>query len=169
MSHPWIRRREQLRPPARRCRLLAIVLLPLCLGASAARADRLPLARGGWIETLGPWRLEGRRVVYRSTEGNLRSIQLRETALAAGSREPAERLDGSAVLEYPLGRAVTIPAPAPLPAPAPPPLARRPAPPAPVACVLANASPGEAPEVLCVGGRDAAPPAPETAAADPIR
>jgi hypothetical protein len=137
-------------------RLLAWVLLAGG-AASAARADRFPLVRGGWIETRGPWRVESRRVVYVSSEGNLRSLPLGEAAL---ERQEPRAPAGSAatarlVREYPSAEPVEV-----TPPPEPPARSalrsaarRSPGP----GCVLANAEPGEAPVLACAPRAPAAP------------
>lgn len=141
--------------PSRLRSAFAAVALVAIVGAATAAADRLPLAGGGWIETRGPWKLEGKRIVYRTPEGNLRSLPLAEAALgrrdAGGNGEAGARPAG----EYPWGRPIVIAEP-------PPPArrvsrGRRPLPAAPPRCLLANAGAGEDPAWVCAdpppGGR----------------
>jgi hypothetical protein len=74
----------------------------LALAAGAASADLLVTRDGATIETAGPWRVEGRRVIFTGTNGTLSSIRTDEVDLdrsalataraaesAAGAAEPA--------------------------------------------------------------------------------
>ena len=71
---------------------IAFPLLPLALGlglgAPAADADRLVTRDGAVIETRGPWRVEGRLVIFRLPDGTLSSIRLVDADLE-GSAELA--------------------------------------------------------------------------------
>jgi hypothetical protein len=124
-----------------------LIWLGLALAATAAGAERLPLKGGRWLETDGPWRLEGRRVVFRTPDGVLRSLPASEVDLGATARP--ERGAAPVSLE-PWAVPGTIPEPAPLPRPPGP--ARPDRRPLPPECVLANPDPDSPPEIVC-GGR----------------
>ncbi len=142
-----------------------LTLSLMLLTATAAGGDRLPLAGGGWIETRGAWRLEGRQVIFRTAEGRLAALpatevdlaRLRPRPLPAGKGDspalPADR----PVSPYPDARPLAMPDPSPLPPQRPP---RRPASdPLPAGCRLANAEPGETPQFHCPPPPAGAPPA----------
>lgn len=141
-------------PPAARLHraraAFAVALLAAALlGAVPAAADRLPLAGGAWIETRGPWREIGDRIVYLSAEGRLRSIAVREVNTDPARTGSAAGRFGHAIAEYPRSEPIPIPAPPPLPGPPRP--RRPPAPPSAPVCVLANPAPGREPAWLCGG------------------
>jgi hypothetical protein len=123
-----------------------LISLGLVLAAVAAGAERLPLKGGRWLETDGPWRLDGRRVVFRTPDGALRSLPASDVDLRAS---PPPRADAGPVSLEPWAVPGTIPDPAPLPQ-------RRPARPVrrrlPPECVLVNPDPELPPEIVC-GGR----------------
>ena len=77
----------------------------LCLGAGSAGADWLVLRDGSRVETRGPWRVDGRLVVFTGTDGTLSSLREGEVDLAASRRATQEA-------------AAPKPAAAPAPAPA---------------------------------------------------
>lgn len=131
---------------APRVAILGIGLV-LALAAAGARAERLPLRGGRWIETRGPWRVAGDRVVFTTPEGNLRSLPVGEVAPDAERAPQPPDADPLPVSEYPWGGAVEIRDP---PPPPPAPRARRaPAPAPPPRCRLLNSGPGAEPEWDC--------------------
>ena len=142
---------------AARARALARLAVAAALLAAPAGADRLPLRGGRWIETLGAWRIEGARVVFRSAAGGLRSLPLAEVDLAPRAGVEAAASTAPPATEYPWGRAREIRSPPPLPRPPGP---RRPArPPAPPRCRLVNAGANLDPGWVCASrppgaGRD---------------
>jgi hypothetical protein len=134
------------------------ILLSLGLAlAAAAGAERLPLKGGRWLETDGPWRVDGRRVVFRTPDGGLRSLPVSEVDLHAAAGPPREGV--APVSLDPWAVPVDIPEPAPLPRPSP----VRPGSRLPPECVLANPDPELPPEIVC-GGRPV-----EIASGDGIR
>lgn len=125
-----------------------LISLGLALAAIAAGAERLPLKGGRWLETDGPWRLDGRRVVFRTPGGALRSLPASDVDLGAAASPPRE---GAAPVSLePWAVPGTIPEPAPLPQPPGParPDRRR----LPPECILVNPDPELPPEIVC-GGR----------------
>lgn len=84
--------------------LAALLVLPAVLAASPASSDWLVLRDGTTVETAGPWRVEGRLVVFELPGGPLASLRVDDVQLAA-SEEATE-----------LARAPRIPA-EPLPPP----------------------------------------------------
>jgi len=76
----------------------------LCLGAGPAGADWLVLRDGTRVETRGPWRVDGRLVVFTGADGTLSSLRDGDVDVAA-SRQATQ--------------AAAAPRPAPGPAPAP--------------------------------------------------
>jgi len=70
-----------------------------CL-AGAAQGDWLVTHDGHRIETEGPWRVEGKRVLFHSVGGTLQSIELSEVDLEL-SRQLTETLRGQPRLLYP--------------------------------------------------------------------
>lgn len=146
-----MRQRSRRVPTARKTALtLALAACVAATGSVAARAGRLPLAGGGWIEVRGDVRVERGRVVFLSAEGNLRSLPLAELAPLA-PRSP----DGPPLREYPSDAAIVLP-----PAPDAPrrPLPRRPGSrEIPPRCWLVNARPGDPPELLCGDGETTGP------------
>jgi len=159
-----------LRRLERRFATGAVLGALFALGATAlatgARAERLALADGSWIETRGPVRIERGRVIFRSPEGNLRSLPLAELALAGPTAAPPPR--GAPLREYPSDAPIFF---APPPSPPPRRWPRRPdSPGIPPRCWLANARPGDPPELLCgeePGGASPLPaPAPGESAGD---
>lgn len=123
-----------------------LMSLGLALVAVAAGAERLPLMGGRWLETDGPWRLDGRRVVFRTPDGNLRSLPASDVDFDAAAAPP--RAGVAPVSLDPWAVPVEIPEPAPLPRPSPVRPGRR----LPPECVLANPDPELPPEIVC-GGR----------------
>jgi hypothetical protein len=124
--------------------------LAVLAGLAPARADRLPLRRGGWIETRGEWRIEGSRAVFVDAGGGLRSLPLDELAspAAAPAREPSREVSLAA---WPAPE--PIPEVRPLPAPAP---AGRLRPrPLVAGCRLETPEPGAAPVLVCPERADA--------------
>lgn len=90
-------------------RRAAVVLVLLAAAAPPAAADWLVMGDGTRVETRGPWRQDGRLVVFTSAEGNLVSLRAsavdlpasveatREAVAAAQAREErAERVERSA-------------------------------------------------------------------------
>lgn len=61
---------------------VAVALTAACFG-EAAVADRLVLADGSVVETEGPWRVEGRMVVFNAPNGTLSSLRLDAVDLEA--------------------------------------------------------------------------------------
>jgi hypothetical protein len=123
-----------------------VISLGLALAAVAAGAERLPMKGGRWLETDGPWRLDGRRVVFRTPDGVLRSLPASEVDLAAAASPPREGVAPVSLEPWPV--LVDIPEPAPLPRPSPARPGRR----LPPECVLVNPDPELPPEIVC-GGR----------------
>lgn len=123
-----------------------LLSLGLALAAVPAGAEKLPLKGGRWLETDGPWRLDGRRVVFRTPDGALRSLSTSDVDLGAAAPPRAET--GPVSLE-PWAVPGAIPEPAPLPQPPGParPDRRR----LPPECVLANPDPELPPEIVCGG------------------
>lgn len=81
-----------------------VLLLAALLGAAPAAADWLVTREGGRIETKGPWKVEGRQVLFTQPNGTLSSIRAdlvdldlsaaesqREREAAARVPEPAKR------------------------------------------------------------------------------
>jgi hypothetical protein len=134
-----------------------LMSLGLALAAVAAGAERLPLKGGRWLATDGPWRVDDRRVVFRTPDGVLRSLPTSEVDLRAATAPPRE--DVAPVSLDPWAVPVDIPEPAPLPRPSPVRPGRR----LPPECVLANPDPELPPEIVC-GGRPV-----EVAGGDGIR
>ena len=64
---------------------LFVVTIGLGLGAAPAHADRLVTRDGSVIETAGPWRVEGRLVIFRLPDGTLSSMRLVDTDLEASA------------------------------------------------------------------------------------
>ena len=148
-------------PRARRSGAPAIAVAALLLGVAAgsARCEQLTLRDGSWIEIRGAARSERGRVVFRTVEGNLRSLPLSEIAPAASalaaSAAPEEPVGGR-LREYPRGAPLVFDAPR---VPPPPPLPRRlDAPKLPPGCVLGNARPGDPPALVCVEREPSDPP-----------
>lgn len=123
-----------------------LMSLGLALAAVAAGAERLQLQGGRWLETDGPWRLDGRRVVFRTPDGVLRSLPASEVDLRAAASPSAAGI--APISLDPWAVPVDIPEPAPLPRPSPARPGRR----LPPECVLANPDPELPPEIVC-GGR----------------
>lgn len=83
----------------------AVVLVLLAAAAPPAAADWLVMEDGTRVETRGPWRQDGRLVVFTSAEGNLVSLRAsavdlpasveatREAVTATQAREGAERVE----------------------------------------------------------------------------
>ncbi|MFY9823842.1 MAG: hypothetical protein WAM82_20855 [Thermoanaerobaculia bacterium] len=61
------------------------------LGSAAARADWLVTRDGGRVETQGPWKVDGKRVVFTLKDGTLSSLRLAEVDLDA-SREATKAM-----------------------------------------------------------------------------
>lgn len=132
-------------------RAVLALILGLPLAPHPAAAQRLTLRSGNWIETLDGWRIEGDRVVFRTRRGAWRSLPLFELA-PPDSTPPSQ---GARLEDDPWGPLPDVPPPGPLPLPAPGRVHRRTLPGLPV-CVLANATPGGQPELLCEPRRDGA-------------
>jgi hypothetical protein len=147
-----MRQRSRRVATARKTALtLALTAFVAATGSAAARAGRLPLAGGGWIEVRGDVRVERGRVVFLSAEGNLRSLPLAELASLA-PRSP----DGPPLREYPSDAAIVLPPPPDAPRR---PLPRRPGSrEIPPRCWLVNARPGDPPELLCGDSEATGPP-----------
>ena len=86
-------------------RRAGMVLLLLAMAAPPAAADWLVMGDGTRVETRGPWRQDGRLVVFTSAQGNLVSLRAsavdlpasveatREAAETARAREGTERAE----------------------------------------------------------------------------
>lgn len=84
------------RQPGRRLAKLALAAaIPVLLGAPAL-ADRLVTSDGSVIEVRGPWKVQGRLVVFELPGGQLASLQLGEVDLEA-SRAASTRTEAPAV------------------------------------------------------------------------
>lgn len=123
-----------------------LLSIAFALTAASAGAEQLPLKGGRWLETDGPWRLDGRRVVFRTPDGALRSLPASDVDLGAAP----PRADAGPISLEPWAVPGTIPDPAPLPRPPGParPDRRR----LPPECLLVNPDPELPPEIVC-GGR----------------
>lgn len=82
---------ESKRPSAgfRRGRVLVLGLTTL-LASSSLLADWLVTTDGGRIETKGPWRVEGRRVLYTTPGGTLAAVRLSAVDLDASAVATAQ-------------------------------------------------------------------------------
>ncbi len=139
------------------CRPLALAAAVALLATAPATAARLPLRHGGWVETVGAWRVDGERVIYRTPEGRLAALAVSEVdPVALSPARPATRPappQPLPVSPYPNGRPIAIPEP---PGPPPPAVPRRPpGKPLPSGCRLSNPEPKEPPVFHCPS-----PPAP---------
>ena len=76
----------------------AVTLAAWCLLGPAAHADRLVTTDGHAVETAGPWRVEGRLVVFERPDGTLASMRRSEVDLDA-SRRATEEEAAAAVAE----------------------------------------------------------------------
>lgn len=149
-------------PRARRCGATAMAAATLLLGLAvgSARCEQLALHDGSWIEIRGAAHTERGRVVFRTVEGNLRSLPLSEVVPAASL--PPEGPAGGRLREYPRGAPLVFDEPRAAP---PPPLPRRlDAPKLPPGCVLGNARPGDPPALVCAEREPA--DAPRTSSAE---
>lgn len=91
--------RRPHRVPSRASAIAPWMVAFTCL-ASAAHGDWLVTRDGHEIETQGPWRVEGSRVLFRSLGGTLHSIELSEVDLEL-SEELTEALRHQPRLVYP--------------------------------------------------------------------
>lgn len=76
--------------PTAKCSLLA--LAALLLAGGAARADWLLTRDGARVETKGPWKVEGRRVVFTQPDGTLSMLRTEEVDLDASAAATAEAI-----------------------------------------------------------------------------
>lgn len=87
------RNRNDRNPAALRDRLRpfgsALIGLLAILAAPPASCDRLVLDDGSTVETAGPWRVEGRLVVFELPGGRLASLKLDDVLLAASEEATA--------------------------------------------------------------------------------
>lgn len=87
------RRMSETPPAAGRSRrgtaLVASLALLAVLAAAPVSADWLVLQDGSTIETAGPWRVDGRLVVFELAGGRLASLRLDEVRLAASEEATA--------------------------------------------------------------------------------
>ena len=71
-------------------RLPAAMAICLCaaglLPAAPARADWLVTNEGGRVETQGPWKIDGKRVIFTQKDGTLSSLRLTEVDLDASKQ-----------------------------------------------------------------------------------
>jgi hypothetical protein len=89
--------------PFRRFPAAAICGAALLAGATLASADWLVTTDGGLIETRGPWRIEGSRVIFASANGTLTAVR-------------ASSIDFQATEDYAAELAAPAPAAPPVPA-----------------------------------------------------
>ncbi len=71
-------------------RTIVCLVLGLLAFAPAAAADWLVTADGDRVETVGPWEVKGRQVVFRDAAGKLASLRLTEVDLEASRAATAE-------------------------------------------------------------------------------
>jgi hypothetical protein len=64
----------------------AILLCVAGLAPAAARADWLVTNEGGRVETKGPWKVDGKRVIFTQKDGTLSSLRLTEVDLDASKQ-----------------------------------------------------------------------------------
>lgn len=63
--------------------VLCLLAGSLCVAAAPAGADWLVTRESGNVETRGPWKVQGKRVIFTSTDGTLSSLRLTEVDLDA--------------------------------------------------------------------------------------
>jgi len=73
-----------------KCSLLALAALLLASGA--ARADWLLTRDGARVETKGPWKVDGRRVVFTQPDGTLAMLRTEEVDLDGSAAATAEAI-----------------------------------------------------------------------------
>lgn len=76
--------------PTAKCSLLA--LAALLLAGGAARADWLLTRDGARVETKGPWKVEGRRVLFTQPDGTFSMLRSEEVDLDASAAATAEAI-----------------------------------------------------------------------------
>lgn len=72
-----------------------VALLLACLATSPAAADWLVTRDGARLETKGPWRVEGRRVLFTQPNGTLASLRADEVDLEASAAETKRALEAA--------------------------------------------------------------------------
>lgn len=75
--------------------LLALAAVALAAAAGPARADWLVTKDGGRIETKGPWKVDGRRIVFTAPNGTLASIRADELDLDQSAAETARAAEAA--------------------------------------------------------------------------
>jgi len=85
-----------------------MLLLAALLGAAPAAADWLVTREGGRIETKGPWKVEGRRVLFTQPNGTLSSIRTDLVDLDLSAAESRRAREAAARAPEPATRAEPI-------------------------------------------------------------
>ncbi|KAB2962205.1 MAG: hypothetical protein F9K16_09710, partial [Thermoanaerobaculia bacterium] len=74
---------------------LPLLAAALLVAAGPARADWLVTTDGGLIETKGPWKVDGRRVVFHLPNGTLSSVRADEVDLDRSAAETARAAEAA--------------------------------------------------------------------------
>jgi len=82
-------------------RLAALGLVAGLLAAAPGSADWLVTREGGRFEVKGPWKVDGKRVVFTLPNGTLSSLRLTEVDLEGSRKATAAALEATAEAEKP--------------------------------------------------------------------